>query len=336
MVRHTSRLKCCFCCLLCKNRAAGLQRRLPVPGSVREACCIRHRSLPLTPAFFAWPQCIGTQTALLAVLAGGALHAVKPPPRTLELESPHATHCPAACDSWLQPAAGAAGHYQCGVPALGNGGSGNRQTLALHACQEAAHTLTAGCRTPPCSPRLRPPSPRRAWRARMLVPSRLPRRLVFTLSAVAAACFLTLLTCVWCINWGFIAPTDYGGGSDEVTYGSPLQQRMASFGPPGRGGPALWLWNLVNPTGARPECQVPSQTCATAGLCGWAPKVACVHWRCCWAGSVCILIGAGLVWHAKRMRYWRMGPGEGGYSCELRLEECGYRRCGALQTRCAR
>ena len=91
----------------------------------------------------------------------------------------------------------------------------------------------------------------------MLVPSRLPRRLAFTLSAVAAACFLTLLTCVWCTNWGFIAPTDYGGGADELTYGSPLQQRMASFGPPGRGGPVLWLWNLVDPAGARPECQVP-------------------------------------------------------------------------------
>lgn len=54
-VRHTSRRRgcaSCVCCLLCNKRAVGLQRRLPVPGSVREACCIQHRSLPLTPALF--------------------------------------------------------------------------------------------------------------------------------------------------------------------------------------------------------------------------------------------------------------------------------------------
>ena len=142
--------------------------------------------------------------------------------------------------------------------------SGNRETLEVHACQEALHTLTVGCRTPPCSPRLRPPSPRRAWRARMLAPSRLPRRLVYALSAAAAACFITLLTCVWCTSWGLrFAQTDYGGGSGD-TYGRPLQRRLASFGPPARGGPALWLWNWVDPAGARPECQVPSPARGTA------------------------------------------------------------------------
>lgn len=139
------------------------------------------------------------------------------------------------------------------------------------------------------------------------MPSRLPRRLVFTLSAVAAACFLTLLTCVWCTNWGFIAPTDYGGGLDEVTYGSPLQQRMASFGPPGRGGPALWLWNLVDPAGARPECQVPSQYSLKAGTGSFGANSGSeVHWRRCCAGSVSILVGAKLVWHAQRMWCWKM------------------------------
>ena len=41
------------CCARTGQRAAGLQRRLPVPGCVREACCVRHCSLPLTPALFA-------------------------------------------------------------------------------------------------------------------------------------------------------------------------------------------------------------------------------------------------------------------------------------------
>lgn len=47
---------------------------------------------------------------------------MKPPPRTLELESLRATHCPAACASWLQPAAGAAGHWERGVRSTGTRG----------------------------------------------------------------------------------------------------------------------------------------------------------------------------------------------------------------------
>lgn len=86
--------------------------------------------------------------------------------------------------------------------------------------------------------------------------SRIPRRLVFVLSAGAAVSFVFLVTCVWCNDWGLRGLAREDIYEDGEHLGSPLQRRMAAYGAPGRGGPMLWLWNLVDPAGPRHECQV--------------------------------------------------------------------------------
>ena len=57
----------CFAVRCLEEMAEGLHSRLSVPGSVREACCLRLCSLPITPALLGRPASLMRNSALAGV-----------------------------------------------------------------------------------------------------------------------------------------------------------------------------------------------------------------------------------------------------------------------------